>query len=119
MPGGNPSLMIDPLGCPCFSSGEHQFTEMILIKALVPALAYLQEVALTPNYVNPDMAVTERLPTDITDAQWSEVPEEAKPEVRTLDQSWIEEEVKQLRRWKYFEKHGVAPPEEDDDEDLA
>jgi hypothetical protein len=29
----------------------------------------------------------------------------------------MEEEVKALRRWKYFEKHGVAPPEEDDDDD--
>ncbi|KAL6923347.1 hypothetical protein FSST1_000621 [Fusarium sambucinum] len=118
MPGGNPSLLIDPLGCPCFSSGENQYTEMILIKAFEPALAYLQEIALTPGFVNPDMAVAERLATDITDEQWSELPDEVKPEIRTIDTEWMEEEVKALRRWKYFEKHGVAPPEEDsDDED--
>jgi hypothetical protein len=111
--------MIDPLGCPCFSGGEHQYTEMILVKALEPALAYLQEIALTPDFTNPDMAVAERLPTDITDEQWSELPDEVRPEVTTLDSEWMKEEVKQLRRWKYFEKHGVAPPEEeDDDEDL-
>ncbi|OBS19670.1 hypothetical protein FPOA_11395 [Fusarium poae] len=117
MPGGNPSLMIDPLGCPCFSSGDSQYTEMILIKALEPALAYLQEIALTPGFTNPDMAVAERPATDITDEQWNELPDEVRPEVRTIDTEWMEEEVKALRRWKYFEKHGVAPPEEDDDDD--
>ncbi|RGP79612.1 mitochondrial 40s ribosomal mrp2 [Fusarium longipes] len=119
MPSGNPSLKIEPLGCPCFSGGEDQHTEMILIKALGPALEYLQEIALTPEYVNPDMAVAERLPTDFTDEQWGELPDEARPEVETVSPEWIKEEVKQLRRWNYFEKHGVAPPEEeDDDEDL-
>ncbi|KAF0640112.1 hypothetical protein FPSE5266_05106 [Fusarium pseudograminearum] len=117
MPSGNPSLMIDPLGCPCFSSGEHQYTEMILIKALEPALAYLQAIALTPGFANPDVAVAERLPTDITDQQWSEIPEEIKPEIHTIDSEWMERQVKDLRRWNYFEKHGVAPPEEEDDDD--
>ncbi|RGP64621.1 mitochondrial 40s ribosomal mrp2 [Fusarium sporotrichioides] len=118
MPSGNPSLMIDPLGCPCLSSGESQYTEMILIKALEPALAYLQEIALTPGFANPDMAVAERLATDITDEQWSELPDEVRPEIHTIDSEWMKEEVKALRRWRHFEKHGVAPPEEDDDEDL-
>ncbi|CAG1995919.1 unnamed protein product [Fusarium graminearum] len=117
MPSGNPSLMIDPLGCPCFSSGEHQYTEMILIKALESALAYLQAIALTPGFANPDVAVAERLPTDITDQQWSEIPDEIKPEIQTIDSEWMERQVKDLRRWNYFEKHGVAPPEEEDDDD--
>ncbi|KAF5658502.1 mitochondrial 40s ribosomal mrp2 [Fusarium heterosporum] len=116
MPGGNPSLLIDPLGCPCFSGGEQQYTELILIKALKPALAYLQEIAVTPDFVNPDMAVAERLPTDITDEQWNELPEETKPEVTTLDPDVMKEQIKQLRRWKKFEETGLAP-DSDSDED--
>ncbi|GKT99064.1 mitochondrial 40s ribosomal protein mrp2 [Fusarium langsethiae] len=117
MPSGNPSLMIDPLGCPCLSGGESQYTEMILIKALEPALAYPQEIALTPGFANPDMAVAERLATDITDEQWSELSDEVRPEIHTIDSQWMKKEVKTLRRWKHFEKHGVAPPEKDDDDD--
>ncbi|KAG5744201.1 hypothetical protein H9Q69_006146 [Fusarium xylarioides] len=117
MPGGNPSLLIEPLGCPCFSSGENQFIETVLIKALEPALAYLQEVALTPNFVNPDMAVAERRPTDITDEKWSEMPEEVKPEVISVDPEKMKEEIKQMRRWKRFTETGVAPDEDSDDED--
>nr|RBQ89832.1 hypothetical protein FVER53263_03943 [Fusarium verticillioides] len=117
MPGGNPSLLIEPLGCPSFSSGEDQFIETILIKALEPALAYLQEVALTPNFVNPDMAVAERPPTDITDEKWSEMPEEAKPEVISVDPEKMKEEIKQMRRWKKFTETGLAPDDDSDDED--
>ncbi|KAH7206856.1 hypothetical protein DER44DRAFT_866485 [Fusarium oxysporum] len=117
MPGGNPSLLIEPLGCPCFSSGEDQFIETILIQALEPALAYLQEVALTPNFVNPDMAVAERRPTDITDEKWSEMPEEVKPEVTSADPEKIKEGIKQMRRWKKFMETGEAPDADSDDED--
>ncbi|KAJ4013051.1 hypothetical protein NW752_006328 [Fusarium irregulare] len=116
MPGGNPSLMIVPHGCPCFSSGDHQYVEMTLIKALEPALAYLQDIALNPGFENPEMPVAESLPTDITEEQWNELPDEVRPEVDTVIPEWIKEEVKQLRRWKYFEKHGVAPPEDFDEE---
>jgi hypothetical protein len=117
MPGGNPSLLIEPLGCPSFSSGEDQFIETILIKALEPALAYLQEVALTSNFVNPDMAVAERPPTDITDEKWSEMLEEAKPEVISVDPEKMKEEIKQMRRWKKFTETGLAPDDDSDDED--
>jgi hypothetical protein len=117
MPGGNPSLLIEPLGCPCFSSGEDQFIETILIQALEPALAYLQEVALTPNFVNPDMAVAEHRPTDITDEKWSEMPEEVKPEVTSADPEKIKEGIKQMRRWKKFMETGEAPDADSDDED--
>ncbi|KAH7261177.1 uncharacterized protein BKA55DRAFT_504472 [Fusarium redolens] len=116
MPGGNPSLLIEPLGCPCFSSGEDQFIETILIKALDPALAYLQQVALTPNFVNPDMAVAERRATDITNERWSELPEEVKPEVTSADFEKIKEEIKQKRRWDKFMETGKAP-DVDFDED--
>lgn len=108
--------MIDPFGCPCFSSGDHQYIEMTLIKALEPALAYLQDIALNPDFENPEMPVAERLPTDITEEQWSELPDEFRPEIDTVSPEWIKEEVKQLRRWKYFEEHGVAPPEDFDEE---
>ncbi|KAF4954736.1 hypothetical protein FGADI_5034 [Fusarium gaditjirri] len=117
MSGGNPSLLIEPLGCPCFSSGEDQFIETILIQALEPALAYLQEVALTPNFINPDMAVAERHPTDITDEKWSELPEEVKPEVTSADPEKIKEEIKQKRRWEKFMETGEAPDEDSDEED--
>ncbi|KAF5574056.1 Arb2 domain-containing protein [Fusarium pseudoanthophilum] len=117
MPGGNPSLLIEPLGCPSFSSGENQFIETILIKALEPALAYLQEVALTPSFVNPDMAVAERPATDITDEKWSEMPEEAKPDVISVDPEKMKEEIKQMRRWKKFTETGLAPDDDSDDED--
>ncbi|KAF4447846.1 mitochondrial 40s ribosomal protein mrp2 [Fusarium austroafricanum] len=116
MPGGNPSLLIEPLGCPCFSSGEQEYIEMIFIQALEPALDYLQEVALSPDFVNPDMPVAERRPTDITDEQWSEMPEEKKPEVTTPDPAMLKDQIKQMRRWEKFRKTGIAP-DSDSDED--
>jgi hypothetical protein len=116
MPGGNPALLIDPLGCPCLSGGEQQHTELILIKALEPALAYLQEISLTPDFVNPDMAVAERLPTDITDDQWNELPEETKPEITTLDPDVMKDQIKQFRRWKRFEETHLAPESDSDEE---
>ncbi|CAJ0548803.1 Ff.00g024160.m01.CDS01 [Fusarium sp. VM40] len=116
MPAGNPALLIEPLGCPCFSGGEQQHAELILIKALEPALAYLQEIALTEDFVNPDMAVAERLPTDITDDQWNELPEETKPEVTALEPEVMKEQIKQLRRWDRFAKTGLAPESDSDEE---
>lgn len=116
MPGGNPALLIEPLGCPCFSGGEQQHAELILIKALEPALAYLQEIALTQDFVNPDMAVAERLPTDITDDQWNELPEETKPEVTALNPEVMKEQIKQLRRWDRFAETGLAPESDSDEE---
>ncbi|KAF4337834.1 hypothetical protein FBEOM_8323 [Fusarium beomiforme] len=116
MPEGNPSLLIEPLGCPCFSSGEREYTETILIKALEPALAYLQETALTHNFINPDMAVAGRRAADITDEKWSEMPEESKPEVTAIDPSVMKEQIRQMRRWKKFAETGLAP-ESDSDED--
>ncbi|KAJ4266496.1 hypothetical protein NW762_004483 [Fusarium torreyae] len=114
MPGGNPSLLIDPLGCPCLSGGEPHYTELILIKALEPALAYLQDIALTPDYVNPEMAVAERRPTDITDEHWRELPEENKPGVTMENADVMKEQIKQLRRWKKFEETGLAPDSDSD-----
>ncbi|KIL93255.1 hypothetical protein FAVG1_03232 [Fusarium avenaceum] len=116
MPGGNPALLIEPLGCPCFSGGEQQHAELILIKALEPALAYLQEIALTQDFVNPDMAVAERLPTDITDDEWNELPEETKPEVTALNPEVMKEQIKQLRRWERFAQTGLAPESDSDEE---
>ncbi|KAF5018767.1 hypothetical protein F66182_9252 [Fusarium sp. NRRL 66182] len=114
MPGGNPSLMIEPLGCPCFSGGEPHFTELILVKALEPALCYLQEIALTPDFVNPDMAVAERPPPDMTDENWSEIPEENKPGITIQNPDLMKEQIKQMRRWERFEKTGLAPDSDSD-----
>ncbi|KAI8680011.1 hypothetical protein NCS57_00280800 [Fusarium keratoplasticum] len=114
---GNPSLSIEPLGCPCLSSGEPHYVELIAIRALEPALAYLQEIALTKGFVNPEMAVAERPPTDFTDEDWSKLPEENKPGVVTLDQEEMKKRIKELRRWKKFEETGEAPDWDTDDEE--
>ncbi|KAF5003501.1 hypothetical protein FDECE_9954 [Fusarium decemcellulare] len=116
MPRGNPSLSIDPMGCPCVSSGEPQYTELIAIKAMKSALDYLQEVALTPNFINPPMAVAERRPTDFTDEDWVSLPEENKPGVTTHAADEMKKQIKEIRRWRKFEETGQAP-DFDSDED--
>lgn len=114
---GNPSLSIEPLGCPCFSSGEPHYVELIAIRALEPALAYLEEITVTKGFVNPEMAVAERPPTDFTDEDWGKLPEENKPGVTTLSQEQMKKRIKELRRWKKFEETGEAPDWDSDDEE--
>ncbi|RSL81021.1 hypothetical protein CEP51_006157 [Fusarium floridanum] len=114
---GNPSLSIEPLGCPCLSSGEPHYVECIALRVLEPALAYLQEIALTKGFVNPEMAVAERPPTDFTDEDWTKLPEENRPGVTTSDQEEMKKRIKELRRWKKFEETGQAPEWDSDDEE--
>ncbi|KAJ4324002.1 hypothetical protein N0V84_004096 [Fusarium piperis] len=114
---GNPALSIEPLGCPCFSSGEPHYVELIAIRALEPALAYLQDITVTKGFVNPEMAVAERPPTDFTDEDWDKLPKENKPDVTTLDQEDMKKRIKELRRWKKFEETGEAPDWDSDDDE--
>ncbi|KAJ3526692.1 hypothetical protein NM208_g11067 [Fusarium decemcellulare] len=116
MPRGNPSLSIEPMGCPCVSSGEPQYTELIAIKAMKSALDYLQEVALTPGFINPPMAVAERRPTDFTDEDWVNLPEENKPGVTTHAADEMKKQIKEIRRWRKFEETGQAPDFDSDDD---
>ncbi|KAF4978763.1 hypothetical protein FZEAL_4908 [Fusarium zealandicum] len=117
MPRGNPSLSIEPLGCPCFSAGEPHYIELIAIRALKPALAFLQNVALTPDFVNPDMAVAERCPTDFTNEDWSQLPDDNRPSVTTQDAEETKRQIKEMRRFKEFEETGRAPEWDADSDD--
>lgn len=91
---------------------------MILIKALEPILGYLQEVALTPDFENPPMVVVELPPVqDITEEDWTKIPEEEKPEIMTVDPEVLKEQLRQQRRWRRFEKTGQAPNSDDDDDE--
>ncbi|KAM5358332.1 hypothetical protein ACJZ2D_015373 [Fusarium nematophilum] len=118
-PRGNPALGIEPLGCPCFSAGEPYFTELLTVRALRPALAYLEEVASTRDFENPPIAVAERLPTDFTDEDWNNLADENKPEVTTQNAEELKKQLKEMRRWKKFEETGEAPEWDSDECDEA
>lgn len=59
---------------------------MILIEALQPALAYLQDVALAgPGYENAPIVVVERPAVHLQPEDWDAVPEQNRPGVSVLD----------------------------------
>ncbi|KAH6885378.1 Arb2 domain-containing protein [Thelonectria olida] len=117
-PSGNPSLAIEALGCPCYSSSEPLNTEVIAVRALDPALSFLQDVSMTPGFVNSPITVVERPRADFRPDEWDSVAEENKPPVHTVDNEAMLQQVKQLRRWRKFEQTGEAPDSESsDDED--
>ncbi|PHH59169.1 hypothetical protein CDD81_3671 [Ophiocordyceps australis] len=100
-PSGNIYQGIPNLGCPSHSSSEPLHTEMVLIRALEPALKYLETVAHTPNYENSPIIVTEPPPQDDDDepAQdcWDELPDDMKPPIGKVNQEWMQTQVDQLR----------------------
>ncbi|KPM35379.1 hypothetical protein AK830_g11188 [Neonectria ditissima] len=108
-PSGNPSLSIEPLGCPCYSSAEPHHIELIAIRALRPALRYLQEVAMAPDFVNPPISVIERPQTEFTDEHWEKLPDEERPSIISVDPEIMKKELKQAKRWRRFEQTGEAP----------
>ncbi|RDA89244.1 hypothetical protein CP532_0544 [Ophiocordyceps camponoti-leonardi (nom. inval.)] len=79
-PTGNEAESIPNLGCPCYSSSETYYTELILIRALVPALNYLQVAATTPDFVNPTIVALKR-PEEPMEDNWEKVPEESRPSI--------------------------------------
>ncbi|KAL6404928.1 hypothetical protein AUP68_11764 [Ilyonectria robusta] len=118
-PEGNASLYIENLGCPCYSSSEPHYAELIAIRAFGPILGYIQEVAMTPGFTNPPISVIERPKTDFTDSDWQNLPDENKPSIIQIDPEIMKREVKQARRWRRFEQTGEAPNSDSEDEDEA
>ncbi|KAH7316708.1 Arb2 domain-containing protein [Stachybotrys elegans] len=117
-PTGNENEAIPPLGFPCYSSSEPHVTELILIHAAGPALQYLQDVAVTPNYENDTFEVFQRPQIDVQVPEWDDVPSEEKPLVSKVDPEWLEREIKQNRAWDKFVRTGVAPlPDSDESDD--
>ncbi|KFA53938.1 hypothetical protein S40293_01775 [Stachybotrys chartarum IBT 40293] len=98
-PGGNPNESIAPLGCPCFSSSEPWYTEVTLIKALVPVLGYLQRVALDPDFENEPIIVTEhpRASSPAAEDPWEKLGEHEKPLVTVTDPEWMDKERQSAR----------------------
>ncbi|KAL7972510.1 Arb2 domain-containing protein [Trichoderma sp. SZMC 28014] len=114
-PEGNSNLWIPSLGLPCFSSSEPMYTESIFVRARSHILSYLQEVALNPEYENP-LLVPADLPLPVpdfplptTEQSWEELPEGEKPIIVKTDPNELEEDIKQIKRWKQFEETGKAP----------
>ncbi|TWU72983.1 hypothetical protein ED733_004307 [Metarhizium rileyi] len=84
-PSGNENEQIANLGCPCYSSSEPFYVEMVLIRALQPALKYLEAVALTPGYENDDITIAEKPEKDLTDMDWETIPDTEKPAILIVD----------------------------------
>ena len=117
-PVGNPQACIPALGCPCYSSSEPWYTEMILIRALRPVLSYLEQVATTPGtFENPLIVVVER-PEEVPEDNWDDLKDDQKPAVSTVDPEVMEDAVKQARRWRKFEETGEVPDSDDEEESL-
>ncbi|KAG5976041.1 hypothetical protein E4U58_006376 [Claviceps cyperi] len=113
-PIGNPYAGISALGSPCYSSAESLYTENIFLSALQPALQYLQEIATTPAYLNPEIIVAERpepSDNDLRDDQetWHAIPEQEKPAVGVIDAASMRAQVKRARRFRRIVKGDQNP----------
>lgn len=85
-------------------------TESIFVRARSHILSYLQEVALDLEYENPLLVPADcdvLLPT--TERSWEELPEGEKPIVIKTNPDELEEDIRQIKRWKQFEETGKAP----------
>ncbi|KYK58946.1 Arb2 domain-containing protein [Drechmeria coniospora] len=78
-PAGNAKELIPNLGCPCFSSSEPCHTELILVRALGPALKYLEQAATTPGFENPPIVVVDVEEDEPEACLWDREPEGDKP----------------------------------------
>jgi hypothetical protein len=125
-PLGNPSLWIPPLGFPCYSSSETYYLELIMIKALDAAMGFLEMVATTPGYRNPDIVVETNVrpkmmgskPEDYEESPDMKEPKESDlPKVSAVDPAVIEAQLHNDRMWKTYEETGEAvDPRADEDE---
>ncbi|KAG6065892.1 hypothetical protein E4U32_006805 [Claviceps aff. humidiphila group G2b] len=118
-PTGNPHVGIPALGSPCYSSAELLYTEKIFISALQPALQYLQEIATTSGYQNPEIIVAERPEPSDDDPRndeetWDAIPEQEKPDVGVIDAASIQAQVKRARRFRRI-VNGEQDPDTDDE----
>ncbi|KAM0521790.1 hypothetical protein ACHAPE_002351 [Trichoderma viride] len=109
-PEGNSSRWIPSLGLPCLSSSEPMYTESIFVRARSHILSYLQEVALDLEYENPVLVPADYdIPLPTTEQSWEELPEAEKPIVIKANPDELEEDIRQIKRWKQFEETGKAP----------
>ncbi|UNI13760.1 hypothetical protein JDV02_000472 [Purpureocillium takamizusanense] len=108
-PDGNPNECIPSLGCPCYSSSEPCYSELILIRALPSILGYIELVAQSPDYKNPAVDVIERPQEEKIEVEddWGKIPEEEKPSISVADQEQILQQVKDLEMED--ERDGASP----------
>lgn len=120
-PDGNSAERIPPLGFPCYSTGEPNLDELCFVSALEHGLTYLDDVATTPGYENPAVTIVERATAEEADNAWDALSQEQKLSLGATDEDLLQKELQNLRRFKYFEKHGHVPDsgEESDMEDEA
>ncbi|KAJ3494088.1 hypothetical protein NLG97_g4302 [Lecanicillium saksenae] len=116
-PDGNTAERIPPLGFPCYSSGEPSLDELCFIGALEHGLSYLDEVAKSKAYENPEVMIISRATPEEAEAAWERLSDGQRPALSTLNEEKLQKEVKVLRRWKYFEKTGHVP-DSDEESDL-
>ncbi|KAG8407401.1 hypothetical protein J3459_010680 [Metarhizium acridum] len=107
-PSGNKEEQIPAFGCPCYSSSEPFYAEMVLIRALKPALQYLENVALAPGYENDDILVAAKPKQEFTDEDWEKLPDSEKPLIGVVDEDHMKQEVKNQKRWRKFLETGEA-----------
>lgn len=92
---------------------------MVLIRALKPAIQYLETVALTPGYENDDILVAEKPKQEFTDEDWEKVADSEKPLIRVVDADLMRQEVKNQKRWRKFLENGEAcDTDSSDDEEV-
>lgn len=115
-PDGNPDEGIPRLGFPCYSAGEAHIGELCFVSALEHGLSYLDEVARTPDFENPTIAIVERAAATVeeTEGEWDALSPDQKPSVATMDEDELQKQVKILRRWRHFEKTGHVPTSDDE-----
>ncbi|OAA54900.1 Arb2 domain protein [Cordyceps fumosorosea ARSEF 2679] len=117
---GSTASRVPALGFPCYSSGEPCFGECCFVTALDDGLSYLDEVARTPNYENPVVMVFE--PDELATAEeaeraWDALPADQKPSLSIADDAELREQLKSMRRLKYFEETGEAPDSSEEEEE--
>ncbi|OAQ85078.1 arb2 domain-containing protein [Purpureocillium lilacinum] len=97
-PDGNPDECIPNLGCPCYSSSEPCYSELILIRALPSILDYMELVAKTPSFENPPVDVIVRPQEEEVEVEdeWGKIPDEEKPSISVVDQEQMLQQVKEL-----------------------
>jgi hypothetical protein len=110
-------------GCCVFSGGHPNLEEMLFVRAYPVILDWLHEVAMDPNYQNPEIFVERPLEetsadfsTDMLEDKWVRVPEEQKPSVLFYGQELQDQAVK-VNKIEHLIRTGEALKDEDEIED--
>lgn len=83
-----------------------------MIAALKPALAFLQHVALNPDYENDAIVIREKPEPregELENDEWDQVPEGDKPSISCVDAAAMEEQMRALKRLREIAKTGDEP----------